>query len=330
KKQECFSVGNYMRLLLEKDIKPKDILTRQAFENALVIVTVMGGSTNAVLHLIAIANAAGIQLTLKDFQNVTDRVPVLADLKPSGKYLMEDLHKIGGTPAVMKTLLDAGLIDGTQLTVTGKTVAENLKDIKPLGAEQDLLRPLSNPLKPTGHIQILHGNIAEKGAVAKISGQEGEQFKGEAIVFDSEEEMDGGLKANKIKAGHVVVIRYVGPKGGPGMPEMLKPTAAIIGAGLGDSVALITDGRFSGGTHGFVVGHICPEAQEGGNIALIKNGDTISIDAINNKINVEISDEEMAKRKKEWKQPDLKVKTGVLYKYAKNVSEASTGCLTDI
>jgi len=330
KKQECFSVGNYMRLLLEKDIKPKDILTRQAFENALVIVTVMGGSTNAVLHLIAIANAAGVKLTLKDFQDVSDRIPVLADLKPSGKYLMEDLHKLGGTPAVMKTLLDQKLIDGEQLTVTGKTIAENLKNIKPLGAEQDLLRPFNNPLKATGHIQILSGNIAEKGCVAKISGQEGEQFKGEAIVFDSEEEMDKGLKANKIKEGHVVVIRYVGPKGGPGMPEMLKPTAAIIGAGLGNSVALITDGRFSGGTHGFVVGHICPEAQEGGNIALIKNSDIISIDAKNNKIHLHISDEEMAKRRADWKQPDLKVKTGVLYKYAKNVSEASAGCLTDI
>lgn len=330
KKQECFSVGNFMRLLLEKDIKPKDILTREAFENALVMVTVMGGSTNAVLHLIAIAQAAGVKLTLKDFQDVSDRTPVLADLKPSGKYLMEDLHKLGGIPAVMKTLLNEKLITGDLLTVTSKTIAENLKDIKPLGAEQDLLRPLSNPLKTSGHIQILSGNIAEKGCVAKISGQEGEQFKGEAIVFDSEEEMDKGLKENKIKAGHVVVIRYVGPKGGPGMPEMLKPTAAIIGAGLGNSVALITDGRFSGGTHGFVVGHICPEAQEGGNIALIKNADIISIDATNNKIHLHISEEEMKKRRAQWKQPELKVKQGVLYKYAKNVSEASAGCLTDI
>jgi dihydroxy-acid dehydratase len=243
---------------------------------------------------------------------------------------MEDLHKLGGIPAVMKTLLEQKLINGNLLTVTGKTVAENLKDVKPLGAEQDLLRPLNNPLKASGHIQILSGNIAEKGCVAKISGQEGEQFKGEAIVFDSEEEMDKGLKQNLIKAGHVVVIRYVGPKGGPGMPEMLKPTAAIIGAGLGNSVALITDGRFSGGTHGFVVGHICPEAQEGGNIALVKNGDVISIDAANNRIHLHISDEEMTKRKAQWKQPDLKVKHGVLYKYAKQVSEASQGCLTDL
>jgi dihydroxy-acid dehydratase len=316
--------------LLEKDLKPKDILTREAFENALVLVTVMGGSTNAVLHLMAIAKAANVKLSLKDFQEVSNRTPVLADLKPSGKYLMEDLHKLGGTPAVMKTLLEEKLIDGSQLTVTGKTIAENLKAIAPLGKEQDLLRPLNNPLKSNGHIQILSGNIAEKGCVAKISGQEGDQFNGEAIVFDSEEEMDKGLKENKIRAGHVVVIRYVGPKGGPGMPEMLKPTAAIIGAGLGNSVALITDGRFSGGTHGFVVGHICPEAQEGGNIALIENGDTISIDAINNKIHLHISDEEMAKRRAKWKQPDLKVKHGVLFKYAKNVSEASAGCLTDI
>ncbi len=328
KKQECFSVGNYMRLLLEKDIKPKDILTRQAFENALVIVTVMGGSTNAVLHLIAIANAAGIQLTLKDFQNVTDRVPVLADLKPSGKYLMEDLHKIGGTPAVMKTLLDAGLIDGTQLTVTGKTVAENLKDIKPLGAEQDLLRPLSNPLKPTGHIQILHGNIAEKGAVAKISGQEGEQFKGEAIVFDSEEEMDGGLKANKIKAGHVVVIRYVGPKGGPGMPEMLAPTSALVGRGLGESVGLVTDGRFSGGTWGMVVGHVAPEAFEGGAIALVEEGDIISIDARELLLQLHVDGSELERRRAAWKQPPPRYTRGVLAKFALLARPANEGALT--
>jgi dihydroxy-acid dehydratase len=330
KKEECFSIGKYMRMLLEKDLKPKDILTRESFENALVIITVLGGSTNAVLHLLAIAKAANINLSLKDFQKVSDRVPVLADLKPSGKYLMEDLHKLGGIPAIMKTLLNEKLIDGKQLTVTGKTIAENLKDIKPLGAEQDLLRSVNNPIKKNGHIQILKGNIAEKGCVAKISGQEGELFKGKAIVFNSEEEMDNGFKLNKIKAGHVVVIRYVGPKGGPGMPEMLKPTAAIIGAGLGNSVALITDGRFSGGTHGFVVGHICPEAQEGGNIALIKNGDFISIDAIKNKIHLEVSDKEFAKRRAQWKEPKLKVKQGVLYKYAKLVGEASKGCITDL
>lgn len=330
KKQECDSIGKHIKFLLEKDIKPSDILTREAFENALVLVTIMGGSTNAVLHLIAIAKAANITLTLKDFQNVSDRIPVLADLKPSGKYLMEDLHQLGGIPAVMKTLLNHQLITGDLLTVTGKTIAENLENIRPLGAEQDLLKPLTKPLKKNGHIQILFGNIAENGCVAKISGQEGEQFKGEAIVFDSEEEMDKGLKQHQIKAGHVIVIRYVGPKGGPGMPEMLKPTAAIIGAGLGNSVALITDGRFSGGTHGFVVGHICPEAQEGGNIALIKNGDMISIDAIHNTIQLHITDKELVKRRAHWKMPLLKVNRGVLFKYAKNVGEASSGCLTDL
>ena len=330
KKEECFSVGTYMKMLLEKDLKPKDILTRASFENALVIITVLGGSTNAVLHLLAIAKAADINLSLKDFQHISDKIPVLADLKPSGKYLMEDLHKLGGIPAVMKTLLNEKLIDGNQLTVTGKTISENLKNIKPLGAEQDLLRAINNPIKKNGHIQILKGNIAEKGCVAKISGQEGEFFKGRAIVFNSEEEMDKGFKLNKIKAGHVVVIRYVGPKGGPGMPEMLKPTASIIGAGLGSSVALITDGRFSGGTHGFVVGHICPEAQDGGNIALIKNGDLISIDASKNKIHLDVNNKELEQRRAKWKEPKLKVKQGVLYKYSKLVGEASKGCITDL
>ena len=330
KKDECIAAGKAIRILLERDIKPSDIMTREAFENALVIITVLGGSTNAVLHLLAIAKAADIELSLKDFQNISDRIPVLADLKPSGKYLMEDLHKLGGIPAIMKTLLNEKLINGDLLTVTGKTISENLKDVKPLGAEQDLLRAIDKPIKKNGHIQILKGNIAENGCVAKLSGQEGELFKGEAIVFDSEEEMDSGFKLNKIKAGHVVVIRYVGPKGGPGMPEMLKPTAAIIGAGLGNSVALITDGRFSGGTHGFVVGHICPEAQEGGNIALVHNGDIISIDATANKIHLHVNDEDLEKRRRKWNPPPLKVKQGVLYKYAKVVGEASFGCITDL
>ena len=329
KMQECLDTGHYLRLLLERDIKPRDILTREAFENAMVVTTVLGGSTNAVIHLIAIADAAGVKLTLADFQAISNRIPVLADLKPSGKYLMEDLSELGGVPAVLKTLLEAGLLTGDTLTVTGQTLAENLADIKPLGAEQDLLRPQSSPLKADGHIQILYGNLAPEGAVAKISGKEGEQFAGPAIVFNSEEEINEGLTQGLVESGHVVVIRYVGPKGGPGMPEMLKPTSLIMGAGLGKSVALITDGRFSGGTHGFVVGHITPEAQEGGTIGLLQDGDRIIIDAVNNQLEVVLSGEELAARRAAWQPRPLRKTSGILYKYAKTVSSASEGCVTD-
>lgn len=329
KKDECVNAAKYILNLLEKDIKPKDIMTRAAFENAMKIITVLGGSTNAVLHLIAMANTVGIKLTIDDFQKVTDTTPLLADMKPSGKYLMEDLYKVGGIPAIMKFMLKNGMIDGSCLTVTGKTVAENLASVADLPAGQDLLRPLNNPIKPQGHIQILYGNIATKGSVAKITGHEGERFEGKAICFDSEVELNDGIISDKVQPGHVVVIRYVGPKGGPGMPEMLKPTSAIMGKGLGNSVALITDGRFSGGTHGFVVGHITPEAMEGGAIGLIKDGDTVVIDAVNNTLNVLISDEEMQKRKAAWKKPPYRVTSGYLWKYIKNVEDASQGCLTD-
>ncbi|OKL38736.1 dihydroxy-acid dehydratase [Pontibacter flavimaris] len=330
KKQECLTTGQYLLRLLERDIKPKDILVREAFENALVLITVLGGSTNAVLHLIAIAHAAGVKLTLQDFQEVSNRVPVLADLKPSGKYLMEDLSALGGVPAVMRTLLDEGLLTGDLLTVTGQTVAENLADIKPLGQEQDLLRPLSNPIKADGHIQTLFGNLATKGAVAKISGKEGHKFEGPAIVFDSEEELNEGITLGKIKPGHVVVIRYVGPKGGPGMPEMLKPTSAIMGAGLGDKVALITDGRFSGGTHGFVIGHVCPEAYDGGTIALVEDDDLITLDATTNTIHLHVADTLLQLRRDKWQRPASEVKQGVLLKYTRTVSDASNGCITDL
>ncbi|QDA61816.1 dihydroxy-acid dehydratase [Hymenobacter jejuensis] len=330
KTQECLNAGAYLRLLLEKDIKPRDILVREAFENALVMITVLGGSTNAVLHLIAIAHAAGVKLTMEDFQAVSNRVPVLADLKPSGKYLMEDLSALGGVPAVMKTLLNEGLLNGNLLTVTGQTVAENLADVQPLGPEQDLLRPLSNPIKVDGHIQILYGNLAPKGAVAKITGKEGVKFEGPAVVFNSEEELNEGIIQQKIKPGHVVVIRYVGPKGGPGMPEMLKPTSAIIGAGLGDKVALITDGRFSGGTHGFVIGHVCPEAYDGGPIALVEDGDLIVLDAAANTIQVQVDEAVMQLRRSEWQRPPVNVKQGVLLKYIRTVSDASHGCITDL
>ncbi|MCC9135535.1 dihydroxy-acid dehydratase [Pontibacter silvestris] len=330
KKQECLTTGQYLLNLLAKDIKPRDILTREAFENALVLITVLGGSTNAVIHLIAIAHAAGIKLTLEDFQAVSNRVPVLADLKPSGKYLMEDLSALGGVPAVMRTLLDEKLINGDLLTVTGQTVAENLADVKPLGEEQDLLRPLSNPIKVDGHIQTLYGNLATKGAVAKISGKEGLKFEGPAIVFNSEEELNLGIVQNKIKPGNVVVIRYVGPKGGPGMPEMLKPTSAIMGAGLGDKVALITDGRFSGGTHGFVIGHVCPEASEGGNIALVEDGDLITLDVTTNSIHMHVDDALLELRRDKWRKPKPNVSQGVLLKYARTVSDASNGCITDL
>lgn len=329
KKNECRNIGATMLNLLEKDIKPKDIITRKSVFNAMRVVTVLGGSTNVVLHLLAIARTVGIELTLADFQKVTDETPLLADMKPSGKYLMEDLYKIGGIPAVMKFMLKNGMLDGDCLTVTGKTIAENLASLPDLTPGQDLLRPLDNPIKAQGHIQILFGNIAKLGAVAKITGKEGEKFEGKAICFDSEAELNIGIDEGKVKAGQVVVIRYVGPKGGPGMPEMLKPTSAIMGKGLGDKVALITDGRFSGGTHGFVVGHITPEAMEGGELALVQDNDTIVLDAVNNTINVLISDEEMTKRKANWTKPPYRVNSGVLWKYIKNVQNASEGCVTD-
>ena len=330
KKQECLDAGKAIKVLLEKDIKPKDIMTKAAFVNAMTMVVVLGGSTNAVMHLIAMAHAVDIELTLEDFQRISDKVPVLADLKPSGKYLMEDLHAVGGVPAVMKYLLEKGLLYGDCLTVTGKTVSENLAEVPTLTPEQDVFLPLESPLKQTGHIQILYGNLASEGRVAKISGNEGEYFEGPATVYDDEYAVIDGVKNGEVKAGDVVVIRYCGPKGGPGMPEMLKPTSAIMGAGLGKDVALITDGRFSGGTHGFVVGHITPEAYEGGTIALVENGDTITIDTKNNTIQLKVSDEELTQRKSEWKQPPLKATKGVLYKYAKCVSSASKGCVTDL
>ncbi len=329
KKQECVDAGQAIKLLLEKDIKPRDIMTRKAFENAITIVAVLGGSTNAVMHLIAIAHSVGIELTLKDFQDISDRTPLLADLKPSGKYLMEDLHEVGGVPAVMKYLLQEGFLHGDCLTVTGKTIAENLASVPSLKDGQDVIHEVTNALKATGNIQILYGNIATEGCVAKISGKEGEFFEGTAIVYENEQLAITGVRAGEVKPGNVVVIRYCGPKGGPGMSEMLKPTSAIMGAGLGSTVALITDGRFSGGSHGFVVGHVTPEAYEGGAIALIENGDVITIDAVKNTINVKISDEEMAKRRANWVQPPLKVTQGVLLKYARAVSSASTGCVTD-
>jgi dihydroxy-acid dehydratase len=329
KKQECIDAGEAIKLLLEKDIKPRDIMTRKAFENAITIVAVLGGSTNAVMHLIAIAHSVGIELTLKDFQDISDKTPLLADLKPSGKYLMEDLHEVGGVPAVMKYLLQEGFLHGDCLTVTGKTIAENLASVPSLKDGQEVIHEVTNALKATGNIQILYGNIATEGCVAKISGKEGEFFEGTAIVYENEQLAITGVRAGEVKPGNVVVIRYCGPKGGPGMSEMLKPTSAIMGAGLGSTVALITDGRFSGGSHGFVVGHVTPEAYEGGAIALIQNGDVITIDAVKNTIDLKISDEEMAKRRADWVQPPLKVTQGVLLKYARAVSSASTGCVTD-
>ena len=330
KKEECLAAGKAVRNLLEKDIKPSDIMTRKAFENAIVVIMALGGSTNAVLHLIAMAKSVDVELTQDDFQAISDKVPVLADFKPSGKYLMQDLHQYGGVPAVMKYLLQEGLLHGDCLTVTGKTVAENLAVVSSLDFnEQQIIRPVSNPIKATGHLQILYGNLAEGGSVAKISGKEGERFVGPARVFDGEFELIAGIRSGKVKAGDVVVIRYVGPKGGPGMPEMLKPTSAIIGAGLGKSVALITDGRFSGGTHGFVVGHITPEAYDGGTIALVKDDDIIELDATNNTITVQVSDEELSNRKAQWTQPALKAQKGILFKYARHVKTAAHGCVTD-
>ena len=315
--------------LINKDIKPSDIITRKSIENAVKLITILGGSTNAVLHILAICKTANINFTIDDFQKISDETPFLANLKPSGKYLMEDLHNIGGIPAVLKFMMDNQMIHDDCLTVTGKSIGENLKNIKPLNFDQDVIRPLSNPIKSSGHIRILYGNIASEGSVAKITGKEGLIFKGKANVFNSENDANNAIKNNKISKGDVIVIRYEGPRGGPGMPEMLKPTSAIMGAGLGNDVALITDGRFSGGTHGFVVGHISPEAYEGGLISLIENDDEIIIDAEKNEINVLISDKEINKRKKSWIKPELKFKSGTLYKYSKLVSNASSGCVTD-
>jgi dihydroxy-acid dehydratase len=330
KRKECLDAGKYIRILLEKDIKPRDIMTEKAFHNAVVTVMVLGGSTNAVLHLIAMAKSVGIKLGLDYFQKVSDETSVIADLKPSGKFMMEDVHTIGGLPSILKYLLKKGFLHGDCLTVTGKTLAENLADAADLNFEnQDIIFPFENPIKKTGHLQMLYGNLAPQGSVAKISGKEGESFTGPARVFDGEFELIHGITSGKVKAGDVVVIRNVGPKGAPGMPEMLKPTSAIFGAGLGASVALITDGRFSGGTHGFVVGHITPEAFEGGNIGLVHDDDIIHIDANKNSIDVLISAEEMEHRRKLWQQPPPPVKNGVLYKYFKLVKTASEGCITD-
>lgn len=329
KQLECLAAGNALKLLLEKNICPKDIVTKQSFENAMRVVVVLGGSTNAVLHLMAMAKTAGIDFSLKDVTRINASTPVLADLKPSGKYLMEDVFAMGGVPAIMKKMAEYGLLHENCLTVTGKTLGENLSTAYALPDDQDVLRPLHNPIKANGHLRVLYGNLAPDGAVAKITGKEGQLFSGKAIVFESEEACIIGIKNGLVKAGHVIVIRNEGPKGGPGMPEMLKPTSALIGAGLGDKVALITDGRFSGGTHGFVVGHVCPEAYDGGPIALVQQDDTIEINAEQNTITVLVSDEELKQRKLHWTKPEPKVQAGVLYKYTRLVSSASTGCLTD-
>jgi dihydroxy-acid dehydratase len=330
KRQECLNAGTAIRYLLEKDIRPSHIMTREAFENAIVVIMVLGGSTNAVLHLIAMAKSVGVSITQDDFQSISDRVPVLADFKPSGKYLMQDLHQHGGVPSVMKYLLQKGLLHGNCLTVTGKTIAENLASVRDLDFDtQKIILPLETPVKATGHLQILYGNLAEGGSVAKISGKEGERFVGPARVFDGEFELIAGISSGRVQSGDVVVIRNVGPKGAPGMPEMLKPTSAIIGAGLGKSVALITDGRFSGGTHGFVVGHITPESFEGGLIAFVKDGDVIEIDVASNTLNLKVDADEIKARKALWVQPKLKATKGILFKYAKSVKNAAEGCVTD-
>ncbi|MFN2135957.1 MAG: dihydroxy-acid dehydratase, partial [Candidatus Promineifilaceae bacterium] len=326
---ECHRAGSAIKALLKADIKPRDIMTREAFENAIVLVMALGGSTNSVLHLIAMARAVDVELTLADFQIISDRVPFLADLKPSGRYVMEDLHKIGGTPAVLKLLLEHDLLHGDCLTVTGKTLAENLATLPGLAEGQQIVRPFDDPIKATGHLEILYGNLAPTGAVAKITGKEGSVFSGTANVFDSEEEMLAALEAQQIKKGDVIIIRFEGPKGGPGMPEMLTPTSAIMGAGLGKDVALMTDGRFSGGSHGFIVGHITPEAQEGGPIALVRNGDRVTVNAETRSIDVDLSAQELARRQAEWVAPPLKATRGTLYKYIKNVKSASEGCVTD-
>ncbi len=329
KLEECYKAGQAIKTLLELDLKPRDILTREAFENAMAIVSALGGSTNAVLHLLAIARSVNVPLSIDDFQRVSDRVPFLADLKPSGKYVMEELHQIGGIPAVIKMLLEAGLLDGSCMTVTGKTLAENVKDLPGLKPGQEIIRPLSNPIKTSGHIQILRGNLAPEGAVAKITGKEGLVFTGPAKVYDAEEEMLHALERGEIGKGDVIVIRYEGPKGGPGMPEMLTPTSAIMGAGLGKDVALLTDGRFSGGSHGFIVGHVTPEAQEGGPIALVRNGDKITIDAGKRLLAVDLSDAELKGRREAWRMPPYKATRGTLAKYIRLVKNASMGCVTD-
>jgi len=330
KKQECLDAGKYIKVLLEKDIKPSDIMTRKAFENAIRSIIILGGSTNAVLHFIAMGKAIGVEITQDDFQKMSDITPVLADFKPSGKYLMQDLHQYGGIPAVLKYMLDEGLLHGDCLTVTGKTMAENLADVKSImDYDQKIIQKLNNPIKATGHLQILYGNLAEKGSVAKISGKEGEKFEGPARVFDGEHDLIAGISSGRVQPGDVIVIKNSGPVGAPGMPEMLKPTSAIIGAGLGKSVALITDGRFSGGTHGFVVGHITPESYKGGLIGLVEDEDRILIDAVNNIISLQVSEEIIAERRAKYVQPELKVTKGVLFKYAKTVSDAASGCVTD-
>ena len=329
KKKELKRVGKAINKLLKKDIKPRDIMTRAAFENALTLITVLGGSTNAVLHMIAMAKSVGVPLTINDFQAISDKTPFLADLKPSGKYVMDDLFQVGGVPAVMKLLLKENFIDGNCMTVTGKTIGENLEKAEALAKGQKVVHGFDDPIKESGHLRILYGNLAEEGSVAKITGKEGLKFVGKAKVFEGEFAANDAIAAGKVQMGEVIVIRYSGPQGAPGMPEMLKPTAAIMGAGLGNSVALITDGRFSGGTHGFVVGHITPEAQVGGMIGLLEDGDEITIDAVSNSINVALSDEEIAKRKAKWVAPPLNAKNGILLKYAKTVSSASEGCVTD-
>jgi dihydroxy-acid dehydratase len=329
KQEECLRAGQAIRVLMEQDIKPRDIITPKSLENALVIVMALGGSTNAVLHLIAIARSAGLELTIDDFEKVSERVPYLADLKPSGKYVMEDLHNVGGTPAVLKYLFEHGYIHGECLTVTGRTMAENLADVAPLAEGQDVVHDVEHAVKQTGHLRIMRGNVCPQGAVAKITGKEGVKFTGPALCYDSEEAMLKGLEDGEIQGGEVIVIRYEGPKGGPGMPEMLTPTSAIMGAGLGDQVALITDGRFSGGSHGFIVGHITPEAQEGGPIALVRDGDQITIDAARNELSVVLSAEELNARRLAWRAPPYKATRGTLYKYIKSVKSASEGCVTD-
>lgn len=329
KMEECFRVGTAVRHMLEIDLRPRDIMTREAFENAMVIVSALGGSTNAVLHLIAMARAVDVKLGIDDFQSISDRIPFIADLKPSGQYVMEDLHNVGGIPAVMRYLIKEGLMNGDCMTVTGKTINENLAQLPDLTDGQDVVHPLSDPIKETGHIRILKGNLAPGGAVAKITGKEGRQFSGPARVYDDEEAMLKALEDGEIKKGDVIVIRYSGPKGGPGMPEMLTPTSAIMGAGLGSDVALITDGRFSGGSHGFIIGHVVPEAQEGGPIGLIRDGDVIRLDADANTIDVDLSADEMEKRRANWQMPAYKASRGTLYKYIKNVKTASEGCVTD-
>lgn len=329
KLDECRRAGQAILHLLERDIKPRDIMTRDAFENAMVVVIALGGSTNAVLHLIAMARSVDVPLTIDDFQRVSDRVPYIADLKPSGRFVQEDLHSVGGTPGVMKYLLEKGYLKGDCLTVTGKTLAENVRDLPGLKEGQKIVQPVESPIKPTGHIQILRGNLAPEGAVAKITGKEGLRFVGPARCYDSEEDMLLALEKKQIQKGDVIIIRYEGPKGGPGMPEMLTPTSAIMGAGLGSDVALLTDGRFSGGSHGFIVGHVTPEAQVGGPIALVRDGDVVVIDADTNRLDVEVSDQEMAQRLAAWQAPPLKATRGTLYKYIKTVKSASEGCVTD-